>query len=60
MLDPHIINIDASKPFDIQLEQISDQKLSKSAANYLTLKTMCFLPLLAYAYEIEYDERPDY
>ena len=52
--------IDTEKPFDDQLQQIGDQKRLKTAASYLTEKTMLFLPILTYAYELEYKERPDY
>jgi hypothetical protein len=52
--------IDFSKDIAQQFGEIRRYKIKTKAKDFLTKKTMILLPFASYAYDLEFEERPDY
>ena len=60
LIDSDLNWIDFNKPVNSQFEAITKYKIETSAKNFLNKKTMMLLPLVKYAYALNFDEKPDY
>lgn len=54
LIDTKLTWIDFDKPIIQQFEKISEYKIKTTAPDFLTSKTMLLLPLLEYAYDLEF------
>ena len=52
--------IDAERPISDQYDEIARYKINTKPIDFVNNQTKCFLPLLRYAYKLEFEERPDY
>ena len=52
--------VDENKSILEQFESISEFKINTPAKGFLTKKSKFLLPLLEYAYDLDFDEKPDY
>ena len=52
--------VDENKSILEQFESISEFKINTPAKGFLTKKSKFLLPLLEYAHDLEFDEKPDY
>lgn len=60
LIDTNLKWFDHTRPIKAQIASISKFKRTKAPNNFLGKKTKVLLPFLTYAYNLEYDERPNY
>ena len=60
LIDTELTWIDFDKPIVQQFEDIANYKINTQAKDFLSKRTKFLLPLLEYAYKLDFDERPDY
>ena len=48
------------KPIPKQIKKIRKFKTKSSAKEFLSKKAECLVPMLSYAYDLEFKEKPDY
>ena len=52
--------IDNKKPLSQQFDQIAKYKINTEPKDFCTDETIFLYPLLKYAYDLEFDEKPNY